>query len=200
MMKRRNPHTYSTSSTIPTTTATTTIDTSMSSAQHDATMPSSSSTTTIPTHANTKISRFVSRARERVSRYSSPPTTIQKVRVAIPSPSSAAADGSSTLSFDESTPSKEGAGAPNDTLNYALLIVLYTLQGIPMGLSASIPFLLQDKIQKMTAAAAAAAASAIPLAATAAVVAVVAEVGDNCNPNCRSTKLAPKIIIKPANA
>ena len=38
-----------------------------------------------------------------------------------------------------------------------------------MGLSASIPFLLQDKIQKMTAAAAAAAASAIPLAATAAV-------------------------------
>ncbi|KAG7363521.1 acetyl-coa transporter [Nitzschia inconspicua] len=42
----------------------------------------------------------------------------------------------------------------SDRFNYALLIVLYTLQGIPMGLSASIPFLLQEKIQKMAAAAA----------------------------------------------
>ena len=35
----------------------------------------------------------------------------------------------------------------NDTINYALLIALYTLQGIPMGLSASIPFLIQQKIK-----------------------------------------------------
>jgi PAT family acetyl-CoA transporter-like MFS transporter 1 len=42
----------------------------------------------------------------------------------------------------------------SDTLNYALLIALYTLQGIPMGLSASIPFLLQEKITKLTSAAA----------------------------------------------
>jgi PAT family acetyl-CoA transporter-like MFS transporter 1 len=48
---------------------------------------------------------------------------------------------------------------PSDKFNYALLIVLYTLQGIPMGLSASIPFLLQEKIQKMTVAAASAAAA-----------------------------------------
>ena len=49
---------------------------------------------------------------------------------------------------------------PSDKFNYALLVVLYTLQGIPIGLSASIPFLLQEKIQKMTAAAAAATAAA----------------------------------------
>jgi Acetyl-coenzyme A transporter 1 len=34
-----------------------------------------------------------------------------------------------------------------DELNYVLLIALYTLQGIPMGLSASIPFLIQQKIR-----------------------------------------------------
>jgi Acetyl-coenzyme A transporter 1 len=34
-----------------------------------------------------------------------------------------------------------------DKLNYVLLIALYTLQGIPMGLSASIPFLIQQKIR-----------------------------------------------------
>ncbi|CEL99644.1 unnamed protein product [Vitrella brassicaformis CCMP3155] len=33
-----------------------------------------------------------------------------------------------------------------DVGNIALLLVLYTLQGIPMGLSASIPFLLQDRV------------------------------------------------------
>lgn len=41
----------------------------------------------------------------------------------------------------------------SDVLNYALLIVLYTLQGIPMGLSASIPFLIQQKVQGVLAAA-----------------------------------------------
>ena len=55
---------------------------------------------------------------------------------------------------------------PSDKFNYALLVVLYTLQGIPMGLSASIPFLLQEKIQKMTAAAAASAAAAAGADAT----------------------------------
>lgn len=35
----------------------------------------------------------------------------------------------------------------DDTYNYALLIALYTLQGIPMGLSASIPFLIQQKVK-----------------------------------------------------
>lgn len=34
----------------------------------------------------------------------------------------------------------------HDGWNYALLILLYTLQGVPMGLSASIPFLLQDRL------------------------------------------------------
>ena len=48
----------------------------------------------------------------------------------------------------------------DDTYNYALLIALYTLQGIPMGLSASIPFLIQQKVKLIAAAAASAAASA----------------------------------------
>ena len=47
--------------------------------------------------------------------------------------------------------------APDDRYNYALLIILYTLQGIPMGLSASIPFLIQQKVKMMTTAAAASA-------------------------------------------
>lgn len=43
----------------------------------------------------------------------------------------------------------------NDSWNYALLIALYTLQGIPMGLSASIPFLIQQKLKIVMAATAA---------------------------------------------
>lgn len=52
----------------------------------------------------------------------------------------------------------------NDRLNYALLIALYTLQGIPMGLSASIPFLIQQKVKLMALAAASAASSSAPTA------------------------------------
>ena len=44
----------------------------------------------------------------------------------------------------------------DDTYNYAILILLYTLQGIPIGLSASIPFLIQQKVAKIATAAAAA--------------------------------------------
>ena len=47
----------------------------------------------------------------------------------------------------------------DDRLNYALLVALYTLQGIPMGLSASIPFLIQQKLQALSAASVSAAAS-----------------------------------------
>ena len=42
----------------------------------------------------------------------------------------------------------------DDRYNYALLIALYTLQGIPMGLSASIPFLIQQKIKLLASTAA----------------------------------------------
>ena len=57
-----------------------------------------------------------------------------------------------------------GAGPPldnaehSDGLNYALLIALYTIQGIPMGLSASIPFLIQQKITNLAKLAASASA------------------------------------------
>ena len=65
----------------------------------------------------------------------------------------------SKLSPADNNNNNEEIPPPSDKFNYALLIVLYTLQGIPMGLSASIPFLLQEKIHKMTVAAASAAAA-----------------------------------------
>ena len=73
----------------------------------------------------------------------------------------------SSFSSDDNTPflqqkhqqQHQKSDEPNDFFNYALLICLYTIQGIPMGLSASIPFLIQQKIQIMTRAAAAAAAA-----------------------------------------
>ena len=46
-------------------------------------------------------------------------------------------------------------GDHDDRFNYALLLALYTLQGIPMGLSASIPFLIQQKVQTLASASAA---------------------------------------------
>eukprot|EP00957_Ditylum_brightwellii_P119772 9138063-Ditylum_brightwellii.AAC.1 len=65
----------------------------------------------------------------------------------------AAADSSSNASFLEEKEEVQ----KNDIPNYALLIALYTLQGIPMGLSASIPFLIQQKVKLMASAAASAA-------------------------------------------
>jgi len=65
----------------------------------------------------------------------------------------------------------------NDVYNYALLVALYTLQGIPMGLSASIPFLIQQKVKAMAEAVAATSAtgtSATGLAETAGAMAVKA--------------------------
>ena len=56
----------------------------------------------------------------------------------------------------------------DDRFNYALLLALYTLQGIPMGLSASIPFLIQQKVQMLAASAGHHAASAAASAAGAA--------------------------------
>jgi PAT family acetyl-CoA transporter-like MFS transporter 1 len=59
----------------------------------------------------------------------------------------------------------------NDRFNYAILIALYTLQGIPMGLSASIPFLIQQKLKAVALAALPAAESAITSGATSAAAA-----------------------------
>ena len=47
----------------------------------------------------------------------------------------------------------------SDWPNYFLLIVLYTLQGIPMGLSATIPLLIQQRFATIAKAAATAAAA-----------------------------------------
>ncbi|KAL9181903.1 hypothetical protein ACHAXT_012246 [Thalassiosira profunda] len=56
----------------------------------------------------------------------------------------------------------------DDRFNYALLLALYTLQGIPMGLSASIPFLIQQRVQMLAHHAGAAAATAADAASHAA--------------------------------
>lgn len=56
-----------------------------------------------------------------------------------------------------------------------MLIALYTLQGIPMGLSASIPFLIQQKVKALATAAAEAAAAASSGAAAEAAGAAAAE-------------------------
>eukprot|EP00577_Skeletonema_sp_RCC1716_P027494 CAMPEP_0113410424 /NCGR_PEP_ID=MMETSP0013_2-20120614/21672_1 /TAXON_ID=2843 ORGANISM="Skeletonema costatum, Strain 1716" /NCGR_SAMPLE_ID=MMETSP0013_2 /ASSEMBLY_ACC=CAM_ASM_000158 /LENGTH=74 /DNA_ID=CAMNT_0000296605 /DNA_START=110 /DNA_END=330 /DNA_ORIENTATION=+ /assembly_acc=CAM_ASM_000158 len=60
---------------------------------------------------------------------------------------------SSTI-IDNNNPAGGGGLPPtpidhDDRFNYALLLALYTLQGIPMGLSASIPFLIQQKVQML---------------------------------------------------
>jgi len=62
----------------------------------------------------------------------------------------------------------------DDRFNYALLLALYTLQGIPMGLSASIPFLIQQKVQLLASSAAEHAAAATAAAAAAAAAASAA--------------------------
>lgn len=46
---------------------------------------------------------------------------------------------------DDPPPSASQKEDTKDTWNYALLLALYVLQGIPMGLSAMIPFLIQQK-------------------------------------------------------
>jgi PAT family acetyl-CoA transporter-like MFS transporter 1 len=76
-----------------------------------------------------------------------------------------------------------GDGEQNDRFNYAILIALYTLQGIPMGLSASIPFLIQQKLKVIASAALpAVAGSAITSgAASASSAAAAARLSYNAN-------------------
>ena len=89
----------------------------------------------------------------------------------------AAADNDNGGSSVKDAAGSASGGDHDDRFNYALLLALYTLQGIPMGLSASIPFLIQQKVQMLAssvhhhassaagssaAAAASAAASATP--------------------------------------
>jgi len=69
----------------------------------------------------------------------------------------------------------------NDAMNYALLIALYTLQGIPIGLSASIPFLIQQKIQMLTLTASAAGAASTVANTSASAAASAARLSYNAN-------------------
>ncbi|KAH7488232.1 hypothetical protein PRIC1_007649 [Phytophthora ramorum] len=61
------------------------------------------------------------------------------------SSSSSASSDASPTSVDPTQPKNEEEEA-NDWPSIVLLLLLYTLQGIPMGLSSSIPFILQEKV------------------------------------------------------
>jgi hypothetical protein len=79
-------------------------------------------------------------------------------------------------------PSASSDDEHNDRFNYAILIALYTLQGIPMGLSASIPFLIQQKLKVIASAAVpAVAGSAITSGASASSAAAAARLSYNAN-------------------
>jgi len=81
--------------------------------------------------------------------------------------------------YDSNNNSNDNAGDQNadddhkDGFSYAILIALYTLQGIPMGLSASIPFLIQQKIRLAASSSSLAASSHIALQAGTAAAAAV---------------------------
>jgi MFS transporter, PAT family, solute carrier family 33 (acetyl-CoA transportor), member 1 len=70
------------------------------------------------------------------------PVLPTKVRIRLDNPSYTTTD--KTVNGHDD---KDNEDNHKDGMNYALLIVLYTLQGIPMGLSASIPFLIQQKMR-----------------------------------------------------
>jgi MFS transporter, PAT family, solute carrier family 33 (acetyl-CoA transportor), member 1 len=75
----------------------------------------------------------------RTSYYDKPTVAISPVRLKYKSSTSSTSDGN-IQKEEENLEHRDG-------LNYVLLIALYTLQGIPMGLSASIPFLIQQKMR-----------------------------------------------------
>lgn len=91
-------------------------------------------------------------------------------------------------SFRTSQPDSNGDDASkaltddhDDRFNYAILIALYTLQGIPMGLSASIPFLIQQKLKTAAISAAAALPSDAALVGGASTAAAAARLSYNAN-------------------
>ena len=54
-------------------------------------------------------------------------------------------DGAAEALRSVSSADATSAGLAGDYLNIGLLLVLYTLQGVPMGLAGAIPFILQEK-------------------------------------------------------
>lgn len=70
----------------------------------------------------------------------STPTELRERRSRSPTPT---ASGDSN---NPSSPNKKNMGVhKDDRLSIAILLVLYTLQGIPMGLCGSIPLILKEK-------------------------------------------------------
>ena len=71
-------------------------------------------------------------------------TTTSRWRLPLTLPSNFTNDDDSETLLPLNTTTEDDHG---DFFNYVLLILLYTLQGIPMGLSGSIPFLIQQKVK-----------------------------------------------------
>ena len=80
----------------------------------------------------------------RAQRRLSTPSGAKRSRSSSPSRRRGATTPSRALTIADS-PTKAGSSLSGDWGALALLMLLYTLQGIPMGLSGSIPFLLQAK-------------------------------------------------------
>jgi Acetyl-coenzyme A transporter 1 len=99
-----------------------------------------------------------------------------RVRIRLADPSSSSSDDNNPIVNDvEEDDHKDG-------FNYALLIALYTLQGIPMGLSASIPFLIQQKVRLLASSTAhQLAGSVVSSAAASATAGAAARVSYNAN-------------------
>lgn len=94
------------------------------------------------TSSNTPAAGLISRTTRFFNRQQQQAAT--PVRIRVDDPSSPPYDGNSSGTFLQDDAVDDDH---KDTFNYALLIALYTLQGIPMGLSASIPFLIQQKVR-----------------------------------------------------
>ncbi|KAL7464023.1 hypothetical protein ACHAXS_004365 [Conticribra weissflogii] len=78
-----------------------------------------------------------------------PPRPTTKTHLDVPRTTSSIIANDDDGNRDPIPPDAHPDDSHDDRLNYALLLALYTLQGIPMGLSASIPFLIQQKIQML---------------------------------------------------
>ncbi|KAK1738901.1 acetyl-CoA transporter [Skeletonema marinoi] len=100
---------------------------------------------------NTKGGLYQGQLRSRAR--ATPPTTAAAAATIMKKSHLSVPHTSSTI-IDNNNPAGGGGLPPtpidhDDRFNYALLLALYTLQGIPMGLSASIPFLIQQKVQML---------------------------------------------------
>ena len=72
-------------------------------------------------------------------------TELRERRSKSPTPIASGDSNNPSLQSKKSSTSKDMGMHKDDRLSIAILLVLYTLQGIPMGLCGSIPLILKEK-------------------------------------------------------